>query len=487
MIMFEYPMAILALLPVILIECWVVRREVGLSISKNLKAVALANLASTLVGFPLAWLLRFSLELSVLVVVTTLKISRGPSFAQNPLAEWIGVILGSAWLVPNDEGLWWTIPIAALIGLVPAFFISVEIERKIVAKYWTEFSEKIPKTVFRANLASYFFLTLMLLGLLGYGYVNRDPLKRLARADGATLRRGGDVAWLRISSPDKLGRLADDFLSVDRFSTIDLNGVKLHNVNLSELKKLDRTSSLGFSRCSLEDADLKKLPSMTHVESLDLSGNSILDEGFSALVGWTALRRLQLYSSRVTDRAFLGISKVAQLTELDLSNNEITGSDLAKLGVLKNLQSLDLSRNPITKSGALHLNELKFLETLNLGDTPVNDEGLAGIRYLLNLKRLHLWRTRVTDAGLVYVSGLYNLENLSIDLPGVTDEGLRHLEGLSKLEVLDLNNAKIQGPGLRHLYGLSHLKRLWLVRTGVSEADVAALRKALPRTEVFLK
>jgi hypothetical protein len=71
----------------------------------------------------------------------------------------------------------------------------------------------------------------------------------------------------------------------------------------------------------------------------------------------------------------------------------------------------------------------------------------------------------------------------------VTDAQLRKLKSSleafkESLEEIDLAGPGITDEGMNSLKGLAHLRRLKLTGTGISEAGIRDLRKAVPQVEV---
>jgi hypothetical protein len=138
-----------ALIPVIIIEAFLLMRF-GLDKKVSIKAVIVANLVSTVIGYPLAWILMFGLEM----LLYALK--------NIHLPDVITFIFSVAWLGPMDEYNAWLIPVASIIGLIPAYFISVYSEYFIIGIF---FKETDKKTLLRyswiINSASYALLLLI--------------------------------------------------------------------------------------------------------------------------------------------------------------------------------------------------------------------------------------------------------------------------------------------------------------------------------------
>jgi hypothetical protein len=148
----------IAFVPVVLIESLLVHRTVSLTFSRAVKDVAVANLWTTLLGVPLAWLVML-----VLGMVTTGGYALG---LDSPAKMLAAVSLQAAWLIPYEEHLFWMIPCAATVLLIPCFVLSVIIERFVLVRRWKETDRRLVfLTVLRANIWSYIFL--LVVGSLG--------------------------------------------------------------------------------------------------------------------------------------------------------------------------------------------------------------------------------------------------------------------------------------------------------------------------------
>jgi len=146
MIFLGVPFMLAMLIPVIGIEIFRYSKVRGESPKQLWKRVTVANLVSTVAGYPLSWLLLLGVEFA-----TTQGSALGLSNGWTRLAA---VTLQAAWLIPYESELWWMIPIAGIVGLVPAFFLSIWLERAIL---------KFPrKEVLDAHILSYLFLVLVL-------------------------------------------------------------------------------------------------------------------------------------------------------------------------------------------------------------------------------------------------------------------------------------------------------------------------------------
>jgi hypothetical protein len=181
----------------------------------------------------------------------------------------------------------------------------------------------------------------------------------------------------------------------------------------------------------------------------------------------------------------------------------------AKLGQLASLRCLVLKESSVDDAGVSQLNGLNNLRELYLDGTDVTDTGIRSLAHLEKLCTLSVRRTQITDEGLMSVGNLENLETLDLGGTNVTDKGLAHLARLRGLVTLDLRSTNVDGSGLCHMRELPlalidvgdcpltragidelakivTLKAVILPQAGVTDADIAHLRRALPNCQ-FLR
>jgi hypothetical protein len=178
MIFLTFPAMVILLLPIIILEAQLFRRWLGIQAWTAIKTSALTNIASTLVGLPVAWAVMLCLEFSAgWAIVKIAVLGRIVEKWHSPIAAVVNTILSAAWLVPDEKNLYWMVPVAVLVLMIPTFYLSVWIEAFIV-DHMVSMPEGDPTNLTRtsvrravrdANLVSYSLLT------------------------------GGTVAWLLIS------------------------------------------------------------------------------------------------------------------------------------------------------------------------------------------------------------------------------------------------------------------------------------------------
>lgn len=159
MILLGVPFMLLNLIPIILIEYVYYRKRLDVAREKVAIHTVIANLITTIIGYPLSWVLH-------LAVQWTIRIDESMSI-DNLLRVTQVVLFQTALLSPRESHLYWLLPVAGMVGLVPAFFVSYFFEKWYLKKTLDKPTNLI-STVWKAHLLSYSFLALFLVGYLGY-------------------------------------------------------------------------------------------------------------------------------------------------------------------------------------------------------------------------------------------------------------------------------------------------------------------------------
>jgi hypothetical protein len=176
MLTVTWPGMLLALAPVVLIEAWIVRSRLRLETRESLRVVFLANLASTIIGIPVAWLVLVFLEMVATGGGTAMGLD-------TPWRRFLAVTIQAPWLIPYKSDLYWMVP-AATLALLPAYFLAswgIEykamqflLRRRVVAVF-DEPPQMPDKTVrrsaFYANAASYALLAAVTIAWLGISVI----------------------------------------------------------------------------------------------------------------------------------------------------------------------------------------------------------------------------------------------------------------------------------------------------------------------------
>lgn len=159
-----WPLSLPAFLPVVFIESYLINKYLSLGYRNSLNLVTKANIFSTAIGIPIAWIACFAIEMLLMIVLVKVVGTKSypPSVISSfpePFNTITAVLLTFPWLGPWREGGHWIIPFATSLMLVPCFFIS----------YWSEYwfiQKKLPNenktkllaAVKKANLCTYALL-----------------------------------------------------------------------------------------------------------------------------------------------------------------------------------------------------------------------------------------------------------------------------------------------------------------------------------------
>jgi hypothetical protein len=159
MIFVEWPLMLCALVPVILLEALVIRRSLALSFGSAFIGVGRANVYSTVVGVPLAWGLMFVVQLALSLLLLPLALAQHKwhwTVLDSPVFQAVGFLISLAWEIPVKHQLYWIVPTAATLLLIPCFFVSVRLERRSCLRSWPNADPAAVKQgVFIANVWSY--------------------------------------------------------------------------------------------------------------------------------------------------------------------------------------------------------------------------------------------------------------------------------------------------------------------------------------------
>jgi hypothetical protein len=166
MIFVQWPLMLCALVPVIVVEAEVTRRQLRLPYRKAFAGAAKANVLSTLAGVPVAWLIMLAVEFATMFPLAAA--AQKWHWRLDSPVFYIFYVLGIAWIGPvGTSG--WPIALAAALLLVPTFFVSLWLERPVYRRSHTEINvAAVDRSVWFANLCSYALLFVAGCGWLGW-------------------------------------------------------------------------------------------------------------------------------------------------------------------------------------------------------------------------------------------------------------------------------------------------------------------------------
>lgn len=147
MVCVTVPTMLIALLPIALVEAWVLRRICGLAFREAWRGALIANLVSTVMGIPVAWIILFVVQL-----LTGGGMAMG---IDTPMERLASVTLQAPWLIPYESQMAWMVPAASLVLLAPFFAASVVTEYTVLRWRWIPVPRRLFAGVFWANVLSY--------------------------------------------------------------------------------------------------------------------------------------------------------------------------------------------------------------------------------------------------------------------------------------------------------------------------------------------
>src|SRR5215469_16484040 len=131
MIFITLPGMVLLLLPIIEAEAALIIHRTSLRTGKVSWATAAANVVSTILGIPLTWGVLFLCEMGLFEALAhTTKL--GHNSWNSPLERIVGTILSAPWIAPVGDSGSWAVPLAAIVLLIPFFFVSLWVEQRVV-------------------------------------------------------------------------------------------------------------------------------------------------------------------------------------------------------------------------------------------------------------------------------------------------------------------------------------------------------------------
>lgn len=170
MLPLAYPVILVFLGFVILIEAVYVHRRLDAAWWKTLRGTAIANGITMLLGYPLMWLIYLIVEFGFFFALSLLsKPLHLDAIPNNFVTRLFGVILRAAWMGPWRGPEYWPVLVAFVTLLVPAFFVSGWIEAKYLSRsQWLGQDAKAAKVIGQANILSYIFLAVAGCLMLSY-------------------------------------------------------------------------------------------------------------------------------------------------------------------------------------------------------------------------------------------------------------------------------------------------------------------------------
>ena len=208
------------------------------------------------------------------------------------------------------------------------------------------------------------------------------------------------------------------------------------------------------------------------------------DEDVEVFASMPTLRVIFL-NNNMSDKAVATIGKFSQLEQLGMGFSiSITDRGMAPLRQLKSLKELWLHERAGDDSLRI-VAQIPSMRQLHIPyNGPVTDEGIESLVALPNLTTLTLPQN-TSDRSCEAASKLRELQVLEVHGKEITPDGLRKLAGLNKLSMLAIYK-QLTAKDAAALKELKKVNSLMLIRTGLSDAAIAELTKALPEVQIHV-
>ena len=215
----------------------------------------------------------------------------------------------------------------------------------------------------------------------------------------------------------------------------------------------------------------------------------------------TRLKKLSLNGKTLTDTTLPLLAGLTELEEFSCNGSTLSDDGYRHFAAFKKLRSLALWHpsggvKDFTGAGLAHLKSLPNLQRLTFAGSAAGDAMLAAVGQLTQIRDFSTWHTAQTQAGNAHLLKLPHLMSLRIGqrllwgkptAPSLDDSTLATLAQIKSLESLEVSEARLTGPALQQFKSLPNLKHLSIRASDVSDADIQALRSALPAVKIDFK
>jgi hypothetical protein len=173
MLALALPGMIISLIPIIIVESFYIHRSLKLLFGRSLKVMGIANIESTLIGIPITWGVWVIVEM-ILGYMSYRVFENFHISLPESVSLLFALTVGAAWLGPVESYLYWMVPAASLVLLIPFFYVSWLFERHRAKRLLKEYGPAdIYRATFIANLYSYGLLFVIVLGWLIYSIAEK--------------------------------------------------------------------------------------------------------------------------------------------------------------------------------------------------------------------------------------------------------------------------------------------------------------------------
>jgi len=162
MLPLAYPILLGMLVFVVVIEAAYLCLKLRTPLWPTVRSVGIANAVTTVLGFPLVWIIYVVLEFTLFSVLSfSGLLDHLGKFPDTLIGRIILVVLAAAWMGPETKSNW-PVLLAFLVLLVPAFFLSAYVEAWILNRGGRlNLNRDTTRTIWQANVLSYVVLAVV--------------------------------------------------------------------------------------------------------------------------------------------------------------------------------------------------------------------------------------------------------------------------------------------------------------------------------------
>lgn len=265
------------------------------------------------------------------------------------------------------------------------------------------------------------------------------------------------------------------------------------------LVSVSSTIAAATDRAALEKLGAKVAETGGVITQVQVKCDAFTADDFRALGSITTLKNLTISGKTITDETLALLSGLKELEQLSTDGIQLTDAGYKHFAAFQKLKSLAFFHpayrsEKFTGSGLAELRALPHLERLTFAGSTAGDTALEAIGQLTQLKEFRTWHTAQTQAGNAHLVKLTRLTGLRIgqrlpewgkDSPASFDDStLATLAQIQTLESVELTEARLTAAIIPHLKALPKLAKVKIQQVDIPEADVAALKAALPHVKV---
>ena len=230
-------------------------------------------------------------------------------------------------------------------------------------------------------------------------------------------------------------------------------------------------------------------PSPFEIITINLNQCDVTDATLPNLLPLTSVQSLLLTETKIADNSITVINQLKNLIHLYVAGTNLTGQGIAQLSDQLKLRTFNINNNLKLDDEVIKtVVQYPQLMRVSLAETLVTGRSLEAMTSLKELIGLQIHLTKIDDKGLEKLQAFPELQNLFLGGPLNSEQAiLNTLQYLKKLKILWIFDVPFTDAGVNSLANMPTLKEIRLIRTKVTDANVARLRQALPDAKIIVE